>query len=424
LIELNKQKLFNNNFSIVVLGQLISVFANSILRFALPLYILDQTGSTAIFGSILAAAAVPPILFSPLGGILADRYNRKNIMVILDFITAFIIAGFSYLLIDGAVILIIAILMILFSIIQSFYQPAVQASIPVITAEENLEKANGIVSLVNAVSNLFAPVAAGILYGIFGIKQIMLVSFICFFTAAIMEMFIVMKFKNDINNKNVREIIRSDIKISIDYITKDKPIMLKAMLIISGINLFLTSMIIVGLPAMIKINLGLSSQLYGLAEGAMAAGMITGGIFISSSSKKVEAEDSYKMLGYASLGLVPIAAAFTLNLSAMTIYYIILLSCFEMMFVITIFSIVMMSFVQRETPDHLIGKVISYILVLTQCTLPFGQALYGFVFEKMSSSINIIVLVTAVCSFSVAVYSKSTFNRISENNKITVYTEI
>src|SRR6056297_2863759 len=86
LIELNKQNLFNKNFVLVVLGQLISIFANSILRFALPLYILDQTGSTAIFGSILAAAAVPPILFSPLGGILADRYNRKNIMVILDLI--------------------------------------------------------------------------------------------------------------------------------------------------------------------------------------------------------------------------------------------------------------------------------------------------------------------------------------------------
>jgi hypothetical protein len=84
----------------------------------------------------------------------------------------------------------------------------------------------------------------------------------------------------------------------------------------------------------------------------------------------------------------------------------------------------MMSFVQRETPDHLIGKVISYILVLTQCTLPFGQALYGFVFEKMASSINIIVIVTAICSFSVAVYSKSTFNRISEKNNRTVYAEI
>jgi hypothetical protein len=156
----------------------------------------------------------------------------------------------------------------------------------------------------------------------------------------------------------------------------------------------------------------------------MAAGMIAGGIFISASGKKIAAEDSYKMLSYASLGLVPIAAAFTLSLSVMTVYYIILLSCFEMMFVITIFSIVMMSFVQRETPDHLIGKVISYILVLTQCTLPFGQALYGFIFEKLASSINIIVLVTAICSFLVAVYSKNTFRRISETNNRTVYAEI
>ncbi len=74
-------KLFNKNFVMVVIGQMISIFGNSVLRFALPLYILDQTGSTTICGAILATSTIPTILFSPLGGIVADRSNRRNLMV-------------------------------------------------------------------------------------------------------------------------------------------------------------------------------------------------------------------------------------------------------------------------------------------------------------------------------------------------------
>ncbi len=122
---MNNEGLFNRNFIMVILGQMISIFGNVVLRFALPLYILDQTGSTKIFGSILAIATIPTILFSPLGGILADRFNRKNLMVILDLITAIVIGGFSFLLLNGSIVIIIGLLMVIFSIIQAIYQPAV-----------------------------------------------------------------------------------------------------------------------------------------------------------------------------------------------------------------------------------------------------------------------------------------------------------
>lgn len=80
----NKQKLFNRNFVMVVIGQLISLFGNSILRFALALYVLDITGSATIFGTVTAFAVIPTIMLSPFGGMIADRVNRRNIMVFQD----------------------------------------------------------------------------------------------------------------------------------------------------------------------------------------------------------------------------------------------------------------------------------------------------------------------------------------------------
>ncbi|CCU78635.1 ABC transporter, permease protein, putative [Halanaerobium saccharolyticum subsp. saccharolyticum DSM 6643] len=418
---MENKNLFNKNFVLVILGQLISIFANSVLRFALPLYILDLTGSTAVFGIILAAAAVPPIIFSPLGGILADRCNRRNIMVSLDFLTAIIIGIFAFLIMQESAVIVITILMILFAVIQAFYQPAVQASIPVIVSKSNLEEANGIVSLVNAISSLMGPVVAGVLYSIFSIQDLMFTAVLLFMLAAVMELFIYINFEREKSRQGIFEIISSDLSLSLKFIREDNPIMLKVMFITAAMNLFLTSMILVGLPAMIKIALGLSSQLYGFAEATMAAGMIAGALAAGSLGKKVGAPDSYKFLALAAFGLLPIAAVFSFNFTPMLIYYVILISTFIMSSAITVFTVIMMSFIQRQTPDHLIGKVISYILVISQCTLPFGQAIYGFVFEHFSYSINVIVFLTAIFSILTAFYSKNIFSKFIESKFSVVY---
>lgn len=81
------QKLFTKNFTLLILGQLTSLFGNYILRLALSMYVLEITGSATTFATVLSIATIPTILLSPLGGILADRANRRNIMVTLDALT-------------------------------------------------------------------------------------------------------------------------------------------------------------------------------------------------------------------------------------------------------------------------------------------------------------------------------------------------
>jgi fucose permease len=79
----------------MVIGQIISLFGNAILRFSLSLHVLSLTGSAAVFGSILALAMVPTVLLSPLGGVVADRVPRQGIMVALDFFTCGLILCFD-----------------------------------------------------------------------------------------------------------------------------------------------------------------------------------------------------------------------------------------------------------------------------------------------------------------------------------------
>ena len=85
---MKKQKLFHRDFTLVVVGQVVSLFGNAAIRFALPLYLLNQTGSSRLYGLVTACAFIPAVLLSPVGGVVADRVNKRNIMVLLDFFTA------------------------------------------------------------------------------------------------------------------------------------------------------------------------------------------------------------------------------------------------------------------------------------------------------------------------------------------------
>ena len=120
-----EQKLFTKNFTLLVLGQASSLFGNYILRLALSMYVLEVTGSAAVFAGILSIATIPTILLSPVGGILADRADRRNIMVALDTLTGIsVLCAAVFLSWDNAVVVISALLVIL-SVLGAFETPMV-----------------------------------------------------------------------------------------------------------------------------------------------------------------------------------------------------------------------------------------------------------------------------------------------------------
>lgn len=86
-----QRPLLSRDFVLLVAGQGISLFGNVMLRFAMSMWVLDETGSATIFASVLAISIVPTILLSPFGGVLADRVNRRTIMVALDAISAVLV---------------------------------------------------------------------------------------------------------------------------------------------------------------------------------------------------------------------------------------------------------------------------------------------------------------------------------------------
>ena len=410
------QKLFSKDFTLVVIGQIISLFGHAAIRFALPLYLLNLTGSSALYGTVTACAFIPAILLSPVGGIVADRVNKRNVMVILDFFTAAVIVTFSLLMNEVNLILLLTVTMMLLYGIAGAYQPSVQASIPALVNQQSFMAANSIINTISSFSSLMGPVLGCILYSTYGLKPVLWVCMICFTLSAIMEIFIKIPFQKQISDGGILTTAKKDFAESIHFIRKEKPVIGKVLLMVCGINLFLSAMIIVALPYLITEVLHLeaswANKLYGFAEGALAAGGLTGGILAGVFANKLVIQKSGRLIIACAICVFPISTALILFSSGIINYIIVTVCCFVIMVFSTIFTVQMMSFIQTETPQNLIGKVIAVILTVSMCAQPLGNALYGILFEICKGFEYTVVLFSGIVSLLIAVKAKNIFQTL------------
>ena len=407
---------FSKDFILMAIGQIISLFGNQILRFALPLYLLNQTGSSALFGTISAISFIPMILLFPIGGIIADRVNKRNIMVILDFSTSALVFLFSIMVSDQNIIPLIAATMLILYAIQGAYQPAVQASIPALVNMEHMMQANSVVDMISSLANMLGPVLGGLLFATIGLSPILYISVACFFASAVMEIFIHIPFQKRQTQKNILISGFQDMKESFRFLIKEKPILLKIAVTYGLISLLLCSLFNIALPVLFTRDLGFSesiaNNLYGYSQGAIAVGSVIGGLLAGTLSKRLKAcTIPYNIIGCALCILIGGFALKEFH-SSITIYIILTLGCSILMILATLFQIQMMSYVQILTPNDLIGKVISFIICICMCSNPIGQFIYGFVFEHIGKYSHIPFCVASTIVIIIGLLSRKLFFKV------------
>ncbi len=413
------KKLFKRDFTMVVIGQIISLFGNAILRFALPLYLLRETDSSSLFGAVTACSFIPMVIFSLFGGIIADRKNKRNIMVSLDFTTAAVILIFSFALGKVSLVpLMIAVLMILYGI-SGIYQPAVQASIPLIAEKQFLMQGNAVINVVSTLAGLLGPITGGVLFGAFGIMPILFISAGCFAFSAVMEIFIHIPFEKNTDGKSILSAVGSDLSDSFKFIKNEKPIFLSVLGILALFNLILSAMMLVGISVIVVQILGMSDTAIGITQGAMGLGGLAGGIIAGAAAEKIRLKNGYVFLIICSL------AAFFMGISLFEAvpknigYFMITVISFGVMCASTMFSVSMLTAVQRQTPPNLLGKIMAVIIAVLNCSQPVGQAVYGVLFDIFADKPYLITTGAAILAMAVSLYSKKVFAVLEKEAAVT-----
>ena len=390
------EKLFTKNFSLLIFGQLTSLFGNFILKLALSMYVLEVTGSAAIFAGILSAATIPTILLSPLGGILADRADRRSIMVALDVLTGVSILGASLFLSESNTIAVISTLLIILSILGAFETPTVQACIPTLLQGDNIMKGNVVVNQVASLSCLIAPMVGGVLYAMLGLKPVMYASLVCFFLTALFEWFIKLSYQRTQNQGGVLQIVKQDFLSSMQYILKEQTSISKMLFLTAFSRFFVMGITIVGLPFLVRTVLGFNAKYYGAAESALAIATILGSIAAGGVAEKLKLHKLSVLLASLGIFIIPAGIAFLLPVNSIIKYGITIVSFCGMQAVISIFSIFAVSLIQQRTPNYLIGKVMAYTSTITLCIQPIGQIVYGFLFDRFHNEVYFVFIPTGI----------------------------
>lgn len=405
----------NKNFAIIVIGQIISLFGNAIQRFSMSLYLLEFTGSAAAFANILAISTIPYILFAPISGKLSDNVNKKKIMLYLDFFCAVLIGGYAFILLKGRDSeLIVGLVMFILAICYTLYGPAVTASIPQIVEKEKLTSANGVINQVGSVVNFLGPIIAGVLYGMLGIKIIVVINAVSFLVSAIIELFLkipdVAKDKkiDDKQKGKIIDFIKEsfvDMKDTFVYLKNEKMIILGIIVSYAFCNIFLVPILSIVAPYFINIFLELPSQVYGVVEGVCVLGMILGGFWITVKPKTFSMEKVHYTYIPMIIGVILMALLGFINLGSYTLAGIFAFSGMAIMLSLSLSNILTLTFIQKEIPLNMLGSVSAFSTAVATISVAPGQLLFGQVIN-MGVPITIILLGAAVVSLALVVFVK------------------
>ena len=404
----------NKNFIIIVIGQIISLFGNAIQRFSMSLYLLEFTGSTAAFANILAISTIPYILFAPIAGRLSDNINRKKIMVCLDLLCSILIGTYALILFNGRDNeFIVAVVMFVLSICATLYGPAVTSSIPQIVDEDKLTSANGIINQVGSAVNFVGPIIAGLLYGLAGIKLIVLINAVSFLISALMEIFLYIpdvskeESINDDKLSIVNFIKKSfiDMKNTFIYLSNEKKVVLGIIISYGLCNIFLVPVLSIAAPYFINIFLGLSAEIYGVIEGIFVLGMILGGLLISLKPDMF----SMQRVHYTYFPMIGgILLMWLLGFMKLNNYMsagVFAISGMAIMLSLALSNVLTLTYIQKQIPENMLGSVSAFSTAVATISVGPGQLMFGQAIE-IGIPIRIIFLITLIANCGLIIFIK------------------
>lgn len=409
---MKKEKLFTRNFTLLILGQVSSLTGNYTLKFALSMYVLEQTGSASIFAGMLSAALLPTVLLSPFGGILADRANRKHIMVALDALSGLSVLAAGLLLPLGRELWVIGALLVLLSVLAAFESPTVQACVPQMVSPQNLVQGNAVVSQVSAVTSLVTPFWGSLFYTAFGIGPVFAAAVVCFWLTALLECMIRLEYQKPPRTAGIGAIVREDLAVSVHFLRREQPDILKLLLLAALAGMFVSGTAVVGFPYLVRTVLGLSATYYGAAESAMGAAAILGSLCAGLLGKKLRVRDMAAIFLSFGLSLFPIGLSFLLPVGRMARYGVLLFFFCVCQLGVCIFSTYAITLIQQRTPEQLMGKVMSCVFTLSMCAQPVGQLVYGALFDCFSDSVYWVLIPTGMLICLIAVASRGFLKRM------------
>ena len=262
-------------FILLWAGELISSIGGGLTSFGLGVYIFQQTGSAANMALITLLGFLPTLLLSVPAGALADRYDRRLLMMIGDGCSAL---GIVFILVcmmnGGASLAQICIGVLISSVFSALLEPAFRATITDLLTREEFSRASGLVSLAGSARYLFSPILAGFLLTVSDVKLLLVID-ICTFFLTVISAAVVRK---SIGKKTAekKEGLLDSIRDGWRILRSERGVLL-LVLVSSAITLFMGMFQILAEPMVLSFS---DEKTLGITETICASGMLVSGMIL------------------------------------------------------------------------------------------------------------------------------------------------
>ncbi len=380
--ETGLAKGLSKNFWLFVSGRFVSQIGWAIQDVAIPLYVLDKTHSGAMMSLFILAELLPGLILLPIAGVLGDRYNRKNLMVLFDISRGAILLGVVFLgFFELSQLLIVSIII---GSLNPFFSSATSAMFPELVNPDDLERANSIASSSNIISRLVGPALGGLLYGLGGIILPLLVNGISFFGSGIFE--IAIRYKGRTKRiTRLREVIE-DMKSAFIFLKSSK-----YLLTLIGFALFLNALgspfAVVLMPYSYREILHFTSLQFGLLESAFMLGAFLGNMIIAIKLGRTAGKYIFHSL--AINGAVLLFFVWLVSPASLIYGYMAFITMAGVSIIWgsseSFLNVPINSKIQRAVPNEYMGRVFSLLIVLVNAVTPVGVVVVGPLIDMFSA---------------------------------------
>ncbi len=359
-----------NTFYVVAATQTLSMLGSSMSSFALSIWIFTETGNTTPLMIVGVMMMLPHMFLGSVGGVIADRLNRKMLIVFSDamqaiptllLMLAFFTGNFALWMLYIA-----AFIQGLFAMIQN---PAIYASVTMLVPDEQRDKANAILEILAPAAGLAAPVLGGLLYAIIGVSGILAIDVVSFLIAVgVIAMVHIPQPEQSTESKASKGNIWQEMRGGFDFLWQRKPLLLLSVYFLL-VN-FLTTGIWRLMTPYALARLDYNEELVGIVAACASFGLVTGGlvpIVWKATQKRIHT--MMPLMIFACIGLMVYAGSQT--------FLMMIIVAFMLMLPYKWTNALSSSIRQSKIPPDMQGRIAGLTTQISYFAIPLTMLITG-----------------------------------------------
>ncbi|MCU7755816.1 MFS transporter [Bacillus cereus] len=382
-----KPLLKNTNFLFLWAATLFSSFALAFFTFSQTWYIAKTLNLEASLGVVFVALSVPRLIFMIVGGAVADKFPKKNIMFYSNIIRAILVATIlTWFIVGDVTLYTFALFALFFGLADAFFWSADGSILPELVEKGRLTQANSLTQMTNQASVILGPVLGGILIKFTNYETIFSITILLLIVAAILVQKIQFTMPEQ---KDTDKGMFTSIKEGILYV-KESPFLSTFLICSAFLNLFLIGPMQVGFPLFVKNVLHGDSLQFSYLEASVGGGMAIGAIIVGLKNIN-------RRRGLFCIIMMLLSGVFFLAINFSTVLWQALLAGMFYGITIAMAIVPLMAMIQSTVKEEMMGRVMSLLMLSSMGFIPLSYA-----FTSLALAMGI-PIVTVMKSGAIAV---------------------